>query len=405
MDFRFSPEDEQLRAEAMDFTRREWDAKGLGDGQGIYYALSWDHEDHEVESMINTFEKKLANKGWWTMHWPKEFGGRGAGIETQMAYREAMVYAGAPATLGGGLVAPVLMVHGSDEQKAYFLPRIANADISYIAQGFSEPDSGSDLASLSTRAVRDGDDYVINGQKIWSTYRADFIHILVRTDPDAAKHRGITYLLARLKDEDGNYMPGVTVNAIPDALGRHRWDEVFFENWKVPSINIIGEENRGWYAAMTTLSFERSNIEGPALLIRIMEDFIDYARRIRQHGESPLDNPLVRHQLANMRLEIETMRMLSYRVGWMQSRGEIPQREASMTKFWGDELTQKVYRYLSRVLGDYGQVLPTTTLPVKLPVDGYLNSNAVSTIGISIAGGTTEIQKNIIAQRGLGLPR
>ena len=405
MDFRFSPEDEQLRQEAIEFTRREWDAKGMGDGQGIYYALSWDHENHEIESMISGFEKKLAAKGWWTMHWPTEFGGKGAGIETQMAYREAMVYAGAPATLGGGLVAPVLMVHGTDEQKEYFLPRMASADISYVAQGFSEPDSGSDLASLQTRAVRDGDNYVVNGQKIWSTYGAKFIHILVRTDPEQPKHRGITYLLARLKDDDGNYLPGIKVNAIPDALGRHRWDEVFFEDWRVPTNNIIGEENRGWYAAMTTLSFERSNIEGPAMLIRIMEDFIEYATRLREFGESPLDNPIVRHQIANLRLEIEAMRMLSYRVGWMQSQGEIPVREASMTKFWGDEITQKVYRYFSHVLGEYGQVLPTTELPLRLPVDGFLNSNALSTIGISIAGGTTEVQKNIIAQRGLGLPR
>ena len=143
------------------------------------------------------------------------------------------------------------------------------------------------------------------------------MHILVRTDPEAPKHRGITYLLMPLRDEKGEYLPGITVRGIPDALGRHRWDEIFLENVHVPSNNIIGEENRGWYAAMTTLSFERSNIEGPAMLIRILEDFIAYARRLRRHGESPLDNPIVRHQIADLRLEIETMRMLSYRVGWM----------------------------------------------------------------------------------------
>ena len=405
MDFRFTAEDEALRKEAIEFTRKEWDPKGYGDGQGIYYGLSWDHEDLALEELINGFEKKLVKKGWWTMHWPEEHGGKAANIETQMAYREAMIYAGAPATFGGGLVAPVLMVAGQDWQKEFFLPKIASAEMSYISQGFSEPDAGSDLASLKTRAVREGDDYVINGQKIWSTYRADWMHILVRTDTEAPKHRGITYLLMPLKDNTGEYLPGITVNAIPDALGRHRWDEIFLEDVRVPSNNIIGEENRGWYAAMTTLSFERSNIEGPAMMLRILEDVIDYAKRIRRRGDSPLDNPIVRHQIANLRLEIEAMRMLSYRVGWMQSRGEIPQKEASMTKFWGDELAQKVYRYSSRILGDYGQVLPGTKLPVKLPVDGFLNSNAFSSIGISIAGGTTEVQKNIIAQRGLGLPR
>ena len=403
MDFRFTAEDEALRNEAIEFTRKEWDPKGFGDGAGIYYALSWDHHDKDMLALINGFEKKLVKKGWWTMHWPKEFGGQAASITTQMAFREAMSYAGAPAAFGGGLVAPVLMIAGADWMKEQFLPQIANADLEF-SQGFSEPDAGSDLASLTTRAVRDGDDYVISGQKIWGTYRDPWIHILVRTDPEAPKHRGITYLLAPLKGEDGEYAPGVSVRGIPDALGRHRWDELFMENWRVPARNIIGEENRGWYAAMTTLSFERSNIAGPAILLRLIEEFIDFtAKTRRRSGSNPLENPITRNQLANLRLEVETMRMLSYRVGWMQSKGEIPVKEASMTKFWGDELTQKVYRFLSRTLGDYGNLLPGNKVP--LPLNGFINSNAINTTGISIAGGTTEVQKNIIAQRGLGLPR
>lgn len=405
MDFRFSPADEALRKDAIEFTKKEWDHKGYGDGEGIYYGLSWDHEDEKLESLINDFEKKLVGKGWWTMHWPEEFGGKAASIETQMAYREGMVYAGAPASLGGGLVAPVLMVAGQQWQKDYFLPKMATAEMSYVSQGFSEPDSGSDLASLKTRAVKEGDNYVINGQKIWSTYRADWMHILTRTDTDAPKHRGITYLLMPLKDDKGDYLPGITVNAIPDALGRHRWDEIFLEDVKVPANNIIGEENRGWYAAMTTLSFERSNIEGPAMLLRILEQFIDYCHEVGKFGEQPLGNPVVRNQLANLRLEIETMRTLSYRVGWMQSKGDIPVKEASMTKFWGDTITQKVYLYLSQVLREYGNLLPTNKLKVPLPVNGFLNSNAFLSRTISVAGGTTEVQKNIIAQRGLGLPR
>ncbi len=403
MDFRFTPEDEALRAEALEFTRKEWDPKGYGDGAGIYYALSWDHHDPGLGALVKDFEKKLVKKGWWTMHWPTEHGGQGVNITTQMAYREAMSYAGAPATFGGGLVAPVLMIQGADWMKEQFLPQVANADLEF-SQGFSEPDAGSDLAGLKTRAVKDGDDYVINGQKIWGTYRDPWIHLLVRTDPEAPKHRGITYLLAPLVDEQGNYPPGVSVRGIPDALGRHRWDELFMEDWRVPAQNIIGEENRGWYAAMTTLSFERSNIEGPAMLIRIIEEFVEHSQHLgRTSGSGPLDRAVVRNQLANLRLEVETMRMLSYRVGWMQTKGEIPVMEASMTKFWADELTQRVYRFISRSLGDYGNLLPGNR--IRLPMNGFVNSNAVNTTGISIAGGTTEVQKNIIAQRGLGLPR
>ena len=346
MDFRFSAEDLKLREEAIAFTKKEW-TPGQYDPQIL---VNWDHQVEEADQAINEFEKKLVKQGWWTMHWPEEFGGKAAGIETQMAYREGMVYAGAPASLGGGLVAPVLMVAGQQWQKDYFLPKMASAEMSYVSQGFSEPDSGSDLASLKTRAVKEGDNYVINGQKIWSTYRADWMHILTRTDTDAPKHRGITYLLMPLKDDKGDYLPGITVNAIPDALGRHRWDEIFLEDVKVPANNIIGEENRGWYAAMTTLSFERSNIEGPAMLLRILEQFIDYCHEVGKFGEQPLGNPVVRNQLANLRLEIETMRTLSYRVGWMQSKGDIPVKEASMTKFWGDTITQKVYLYLSSEL-------------------------------------------------------
>ena len=403
MDFRFTPEDEALRTEALEFTQREWDAQGYGDGAGIHYALSWHHDDEGLKALIHDFEKKLVKRGWWTMHWPTEYGGQAASITTQMAYREAMSYAGAPATFGGGLVAPVLMILGAEWMKELFLPQIAAADLEF-SQGFSEPDAGSDLAGLKTRAVRDGDDYVISGQKIWGTYRDPWIHILVRTDPEAPKHRGITYLLAPLRDENGDYPPGVSVRGITDALGRHRWDELFMENWRVPARNVIGEENRGWYAAMTTLSFERSNIEGPAMLIRLIENFVDHNRYLRRTaGSAPLGEPIVRNRLANLRLEVETMRMLSYRVGWMQTKGEIPVMEASMTKFWGDELTQRVYRFMSRALGAYGNLLPGN--PIRLPIDGYVNSNAINTTGISIAGGTTEVQKNIIAQRGLGLPR
>jgi alkylation response protein AidB-like acyl-CoA dehydrogenase len=285
-----------------------------------------------------------------------------------------------------------------------FLPKIANADLEF-SQGFSEPDAGSDLASLKTRAVRDGDDYVISGQKIWGTYRNPWIHILVRTDPEAPKHRGITYILAPLKNEKGEFNPGVTVRKIPDAVGVHRWDELFMENWRVPARYVLGEENRGWYTAMTTLSFERSNIQAAAGMIRAMDDYIDFCKSLQRTKKgSPLDDPQFRHQLANLRVEIETMRLICYRVGWMQSKGEIPQMESSMVKLWGDIQFQKTYKTLARGLGEYGNLLPTQK-GIKLPVEGFLNNRAFMSGTLSVAGGTSEVQRNIIAQRGLGLPR
>tara|TARA_B110000116_G_C16772765_1_gene554185 strand:+ start:37 stop:1236 length:1200 start_codon:yes stop_codon:yes gene_type:complete len=399
MDFQFSAKDQKLRKDAIEFTKKEWEG-----GYDSQILINWDHQVEEADKAINKFEKKLVKKGWWTMHWPKEFGGQDANIETQLVYKEAMAYAGAPSAAGGGLVAPALMLSAPKWMQDEFLPQIANADLEF-SQGFSEPDAGSDLASLKTRAVRDGDDYVISGQKIWGTYRNNWIHILVRTDPEAPKHRGITYILAPLKNEDGEYNPGVQVNKIPDALGRHRWDELFMENWRVPARYVLGEENRGWYTAMTTLSFERSNIQASAQMTRALEEYIEFCQELKSTGKyNPLDNDQFRHEIANLRVEIEALRMICYRVGWMQSKGEIPQMESSMTKLWVDQQFQKTYKTLSRALGQYGNILPTQ-LGMNIPGEGFLNNRAFTSGTLSVAGGTTEVQRNIIAQRGLGLPR
>ena len=405
MDFHLSPKALALREEAREFVRREWNNPGL-DLTGGLSAWHGDTEQREHGHQVaRQFAKKLVSKGWYIMHWPKEYGGQEASIEEQLAFREVMSYEDAPASLGGGLVAPVLMVHGADWMKKEFLPKIATADIEF-AQGFSEPDAGSDLASLTTRAVRDGDDYLISGQKIWGTYRNKWIHILVRTDPDAPKHRGITYLLAELKDDNDEYHPGITVRSIKDGTGNHRWDELFMENWRVPARNIIGEENRGFYAAMTTLSFERSNIGRPAQLLRTLEDFIDWLKRMkRRGGDSPIDRPEIQHRLSNWRVSVEMLRMLCYRVGWMQSQGMVPQKESSMVKVTGDLLFQEMYRGLATIMDGYGNLLPTNGSRFHLPVDNFLPARAWQSIGVSIGGGTREIQKNIIAQRGLGLPR
>ncbi|MFL2640207.1 MAG: acyl-CoA dehydrogenase family protein [Dehalococcoidia bacterium] len=405
MDFQLTKEAQAIRDEARDFVRKEWKNPGH-DLTGGLAAWHGDEDNrHAGGEIAKEFAKKLVDKGWYTMHWPKEFGGEEASIEKQLAYREVMSYEDAPASLGGGLVAPVLMVHGADWMKQEFLPKLASADIEF-SQGFSEPDAGSDLAGLKTRAVRDGDDYVINGQKIWGTYRNDWIHILVRTDSDAPKHRGITYLLARLKDENGDYMPGITVRGIPDGTGNHRWDELFMENWRVPAQSIIGEENRGWYAAMTTLSFERSNIGRPAQLLRTLEDTIDWFEANSKKGtEDTLARAEIRNRLASWRVEVEMLRMLCYRVGWMQSQGLVPQRESSMVKATGDELFQRIYRGIAQIMGGYGNLLPTNGPNYKLPVNDFLPARGWQSIGTSIGGGTREIQKNIIAQRGLGLPR
>ncbi len=249
MEFQFTAEDQQFRQEVRAFIKANWGESGSGGGGEV--------DDLETHQRTRAFEKRLAERGWLTMAWPNEYGGQGASHIRQMIFREECAYFGAPGSGGQGInmIGPCIMVHGTEDQKQRFLPPIASAEVMWC-QGFSEPGSGSDLASLQTRATLDGDDYVINGQKIWTSGAqfADYIHVLARTDPDAPKHRGITYFLLDMKS------PGISVRPIVQMHGRSGFNETFFDNVRVPRSNVLGEANRGWYAAATTLDFERSGV-------------------------------------------------------------------------------------------------------------------------------------------------
>ncbi|MDA1096789.1 MAG: acyl-CoA dehydrogenase family protein [Chloroflexi bacterium] len=395
MDFRFAPADEAFRREVRDFVRKEWDPKGY-DTVGASIA-SYDLHTHEAIDLVKEWQLKLAKKGWWTLHWPTEFGGQAAPISRQLVYREEMAYWGAPSSGASDLVSPVLMFHGNDWHKRELLPHYATAEIEFCRL-LSEPGAGSDLASVTTRAVQDGDDFVVTGQKIWTSMAemADYGQAIVRTDPDAPKHRGLTYLIIDMKT------PGITLRPLNDMLGQRRWSEVFLDEVRVPARNMVGEWNRGWYATMTHLSFERSNIGGPARMLRTLEEFIEQAERMKVNGEPILADVRVRHLLADFRLQIEVARMISYRVAWMQTRGEIPVKESSQTKLWGDILHQGIYRGIASLLQDYGLLRPEDP---RTPAGRFHGVNAILSTGLSIGGGTREIQKNIIAQRALGLPR
>jgi alkylation response protein AidB-like acyl-CoA dehydrogenase len=399
MDFRFSPEDEAFRREIRDFVKKEWDDHGYD--LVSTFNTSYHLDDERALELQHEFERKLVEKGWWTMHWPVEYGGQAAPITRQLVYREEMAYQGAPAALGGGLVAPLVMLHGTQWQKEFFIPKLANAELEF-AQGFSEPNAGSDLANLQTRAVQDGDDYVINGQKIWTSTahhpRAKWGHILVRTDPSAPKHRGISYFFIDMAS------PGISLRPLYDMVGRRRWSEWFLEDVRVPARNLIGELNRGWYAAMTTLSFERASVDIPASLLRGWEQLVDWFKKTRVDGVRLTQDPIVRHQLADLRVYIEMGRMLAYRVAWMQSKGLLPEHESSIARAWAGEATQTLFRTGSRLMREMGTIVPGG--PARwTPMGGYVGANYFLSTGRTFGGGAKEIQKNIIAQRGLGLPR
>ena len=263
MDYQFTESDNSFRTEVVDFIDNNW----------VPASASDDNPDAGFEAE-RAFEKRAASKGWLTMAWPEEYGGRGASHIQQMIYREEAAYRGAPGSGGQGIsmVGPCLMLHGSEAQRQEHLPRIANAE-SYWAQGFSEPGNGSDLAGLQTRAVRDGDDFVINGQKIWTSgaQHADWIHVLTRTDTEAPKHRGISYFLLDMNT------PGIEVRPLINMLDEHSFNEVYFTDVRVPASNMMGEYNRGWYVAATLLDFERSGVAWSATSRKSVELMSEYA--------------------------------------------------------------------------------------------------------------------------------
>ena len=384
MKFALSPADNAFRDEIRTWIRDEfgdtWDGGALVSQEEIY----------EAGYATN---KKLASKGWLAMSWPKEYGGGGATYWQQLIFNEEMAYHRVPfgGAVGIGFAGPTIMIYGTPEQKARFLPPTVAGEMVWC-QGFSEPGSGSDLASLATRAVRDGDHYVINGQKIWTSFAhyADNMILLARTDPSAPKHKGISYFLLDMKS------PGISVRPLLDMTNGHFFNEVFFEDVVLPAEALLGEENRGWYQATTTLDFERSSIAGSAGLRRSLEELVDFFRGAK------LVTAEFRVQVADLRVAIEIGRMLSYQVVSMQSRGLVPNKEASIAKLFLSELNQRFARAGFQQLGLYGQLLPGSPLA---RLKGRYANNVMSTVPSTIAGGTSEIQRNIIASRGLGLPR
>jgi alkylation response protein AidB-like acyl-CoA dehydrogenase len=347
------------------------------------------------------WRQKLAQRGWIAPAWPREYGGAGLSTMEQFILNEEFAEFGAPQVGGMGvsMAGPTIISHGTDEQKAEHLPKILHGEVQWC-QGFSEPGSGSDLASLQTRAVRDGDDYVINGSKIWTSgaQNANWMFMLARTDPEAPKHRGISYFLMDFTS------PGITVQPLVNMAGGAGFNQVFFDNVRVPARNRVGEENRGWYVATTTLDFERSSIGTSVGISHAVGEIIDWARNNADNPQSTLSrNPVARAELIDRYIEAKVARMLSYRVVHMQQAGQLPNHESSMAKLFATELTQRIYRTSMKMVGLYGQIWDRES--DWAPVNGQFVRSYVSSVSSTIAGGTSEIQRNIISQRGLGMPR
>ena len=389
MDFRFTPEEEAFRAEVRKFLAAE-----LPPGWEEQFDVETEMGADAQSEFARQFNKKLAARNWLALPWPKEYGGLGATVMQQVVFNEERAYAGAPTgfNMGVAWVGPSLMIYGTEEQKRRFLPRITNLEDTWCTL-YSEPGAGSDLASLQTRAVRDGDEWVINGQKIWTSgaHRSNWGWLAARTDPNAPKHKGISMFLVPMDS------PGITLRPLINMAGGHGFNEVFFENVRIPADYLVGQENQGWYQLAVALDFERSSIAGSARARRWWEDLLRFARENGGFARRE-----VVHRLVEVGIEIDIAKFLSYRVASLQQAGKIPNYEATIAKLFSSELGQRLARTGMDLLGLYGQLHPKSKWTrLKGRVERYYQLSVAETI----AGGTSEVMRSVAAIRGLGLPR
>ena len=384
MDYQYPPDTVPFRQEVRQWLETNLD-KGLS-GQSNRGALTGEQLEE-----LRRWNRKLADAGYAAISWPAEYGGRGAGVMEQVVLAEEMHRAEAPAALnpiGLANIAPSIMTWGNEEQKRTLLPRMMRGDDIWC-QGFSEPDAGSDLASLRCRAVEDGDDFIVTGQKVWNTlgHFADYCELLVRTAPDVPKHQGITCLLVDM------HLPGITVKPLTTLTGAEEFAEIFFDDVRVPKSALLGPVNRGWEVAMTTLSNERAGVANLHLGVRKkIANLIQAAREREIDGRPVSQDPVARQQLARVYLYGEYQKALADVCIAGELNGRPPGAESSITKqSWSD---------IEHMIGE--------TSASVLGADAHGSNwgdNRLYSRATSIAGGTTQINKNIIARRVLGLPK
>ena len=388
MDFEFTEEQRDFRNEVRSFLEREVPPED----QEVFGV-----ETEEQHRRAHALALKLASRRWLAIGWPEEHGGGGRGPIEQGIVNEEMGYRMAPrsGSIGLGLVGPSLMVFGTPEQKEQFLGPIARGEAEYC-QGFSEPNVGSDLASLQLRAVRDGDEWVLNGSKMFTShaFQANYMYLLARTDPQASKHRGISVFIADLET------PGISRRPFPYINGAVA-AQTFFDDARLPATALLGEENRGWYHAMTSLDYERSGLERYGRTRRAFDDFVEFCRETRLSGKLLAANPVVKHKLAEIRLGMDIWGLLCWKVAWMQSSGIIPNADASVAFLHGSEERLRFAQAAMQILGPYATLRHESKwAPLRGTIEG-IHRESMHLHG----AGTNEVHRNIIAQRGLEMPR
>lgn len=395
MDFRFTEEEVAFKAEVHQWLKQEIPQRWTELDPGIW------EETEESWSISRQFQRKLGQKGWLAPAYPKEYGGLELSHMKRLMLAEELAYNRAPISVEVEItvnwVAPTIILFGNERQKKEYGTRVAKGEIIFCI-GYSEPNAGSDLAALQTRAVKVGDEYIINGQKIWCSYAhlADYCWLAVRTDPNVSKHKGISMFIVDMKT------PGITVRPLINILNHHSFNEVFFDDVRIPRDNLVGQENNGWYQLVIALDLERSSIGTAASQQRIIEELVRYAKETRRNGKPIANDPLLRNQLAEMAVENEILRMMCYRIAWMYTKGIHPSYESSMTMVFSSELMRRLANVGMHIMGHYGELDRDSKWA---PLNARIMRMYLSSISIGVGGGSNEIQRNIIAMRGLGLPR
>ncbi len=395
MDFSLTPEQETFRQTVRAWLKenlpREWKDLGRSDIPRV-----------ETYELLRTWQRKLYDAGFIGLTWPKEYGGRGLTFMEELILQEEIALAKAPPilnVLGVGMAGPTIIAYGTEEQKKRYPPKILSCEEIW-AQGYSEPNAGSDLASLQTRAVKDGEDWVINGQKVWTSFAqvADWMMLLARTDPHLPRHKGITYFLLDMK------LPGITVKPLRQLTGDSEFNEVFFDNVRVHESQVLGGVNNGWQVGITTLMYERLTLGfGLTMRLRIaLDGLFEMARKVEKSGRVVTQDPLARQKLAQLWIDTECLRLTGARAITRLLRGEMPGPEASAGKIGWVETHQKLQELAMELEGPYAQLAKGSDWAVD---NGAWQHSFLRSRANSIEGGTTEIQRNIIAERVLGLPK
>ena len=392
MDLNLTPQEQSFRDEVRAWLQahvpKDWENRRAQEDMKDFFAF------------LRQWQKQVFDAGWAGVSWPKAYGGRGATLMEQVIFTEEMARAVAPPlanVLGLSLIGPTIIAYGTDQQKKRFLPNILSADEIWC-QGFSEPNAGSDLAGIRTAATLDGDHYVVNGQKVWTSYgwAADWCALLTRSDPDSTKHKGLTYILVDMKS------PGVEVRPLRQLTGETEFNELFFRDVRVPVENVLGKAGEGWEVAIGTLMHERATL-GAGMQITFRRQFdrlVELSHIIERNGRPAADDPVMRQKLAQSYVDIEIMRLNQMRSISRISQTGVPGPEGSVHKIFWSELNQRFQQVATELLGPYAQLTNGGAID-----DGQWAYNFLRARGNTIEAGTSEVQRNIIGHFVLGLPK